>query len=447
MNKFTIKLLLLVAGVLTVLASCNRKPELHQNTARPAALSALTAQVLQQTQPGYVELTGSLAGAKSVSLSTKLMSQITLLEVEVGERVNLGDVLARIDDSDIQAMRNEAAAFRAEAAAALAEVDTVVAQGRAGKAQAEAAVSQAQAAVEDARRDLERITRLVDEDTLPRVQKEKAELGVKMAEENLSKAQSAVDQAEAAIQQARARTPQVEAKQLQASAKDQQAAALQDYSVLKAPFDGVVTRKFFEAGQLAIPGQPILSLDALGGYKVVLGVPENLAGGLGLGDSLEVTVEESEGIGRSLQGSVAVLGAAADPATHLVTCELQLESAEGLRSGQFVRVKVPSGERMMLLVPARAVQHEGELSYVWRVSAAGAASRAPVELGSPQGDMFEVLRGLGAGDTVLLEIPAGIYAGAQISGAGQPAESAADTQLNDGTEPGSDKQSAEGGAR
>ncbi|MCC7479405.1 efflux RND transporter periplasmic adaptor subunit [bacterium] len=423
-------------ALLVLLPACNKgAKEAGHEAALPPAISAAMVTVQASRQTGYTELTGSVAGAQSVSLSTKLMSQITQLNVEVGQRVSAGEVLVRIDDSDILAMRNEAAAYRAEAAAALAEVETVVAQGRAGKAQAEAAVAQAEAGVEDARRDLERITRLVEEDTLPRVQKEKAELGLRMAEENLSKAHSAVSQAEAAIEQARSKTPQVEAKKLQASAKDQQAAAMQEYSVLRAPFDGVVTRKNFEPGQLAIPGQPILSIDALGGFKVLLGIPEHLAGGLKLGDSLAVMLEEGGGIGRELGGTLSVLGAAADPASHLVSAEVSLEQAQGLRSGQFARVRIPSGERSMLLVPVAAVQQEGELNYVWRVSAAGIVSRASIETGEQQDGQLEVLRGLSSGDRVLSEVPPGIYSGARIAGAETGDGAAAGTQHSEGGQP------------
>ena len=95
------------------------------------------ATVAQTIAPGYTEVTGTVTGTTAVPVATKLFSAITYMGFEEGDRVNKGDVLVRIDDSDIQAMRNEAAAYRAEAAAALAEVETVVAQGEAGKALAE----------------------------------------------------------------------------------------------------------------------------------------------------------------------------------------------------------------------------------------------------------------------------------------------------------------------
>lgn len=426
-------LLVLLAG------SCQRHAGTKAQPSEPPPLQASVLTLQPQKSAGYVELTGTVAGAQSVSLSTKLMSQITELSVVEGQKVTAGQLLARIDDSDIVAMRNEAAAYRAEAAAAQAEVETVVAQGRAGKAQAEAAVAQAEAALTDARHEVERVTRLVEADTLPRVQKEKAELGLKVAEENVNKAHSGVEQADAAIKQAEARRPQVAAKEQQASAKDQQAAALQGYATLKAPFDGVITHKYFEAGQLSIPGQPILTIDSQSGFKVKLGIPEELAAGLQPGAAVSVLLDKA-GVESEVPATLKVLGASADPASHLVSAELALEPAAGLLSGQFVRVRIPSGKSEKLLLPESAILREGESAFVWRLAAGELASRVPVELGESSAGQVEVLRGLSAGDRVLDSPPLGIYPGARIAaGSSAPAnvavpDAASQNAAQDGAE-------------
>lgn len=405
--------LALLALAALALSSC-RERQAQESAAPGPALEVRTVKVERREGPGYVELTGSLAGGRSVSLSTKLMSQITSMAVEEGQRVKAGQVLAVIDDSDIVAMRNEAAAYRAEAAAVLAEVDAVVAQGRSAKAAAEAGVAQAEAVLAESRKDLERTERLVEEDTLPRVQADKARLAVKVAEEGLKQARSAVSQAEDAVAQAEARRPQVKARQQQADAKDQQAVALQDYAVLKAPFDGVVTHKYFEAGQLAIPGQPILALDDVSGFKVKLAVPEALAAGLSTGSTVEVLLDGAEGIGRSLEATLTVLGAAADPASHVVNAEASLAESAGLMSGRFVRVRVPSGKRAKLLIPATALVREDEQCWVWRVSGGGRAARTAVDAGEESEGLVEILRGLSEGDAVIDSPSAELYAGVAV---------------------------------
>ena len=415
MSKFAIPSLIITTGLL-LLSACQDKGEALERT----TVSATVGTVQSTTQSGYTEVTGTVQGESAVPISTKLMSEITYLPFDVGDRVAQGTVLARIDDSDIQGMLAEAAAYRAEAAAALGEVDAAIAQGKAGKAQAEAALSQAKAAEEDAKRDYERFQRLAEEDTVPKAAAEKYELGYKVAQENVARAQGAVDQAQAGIEQAQAKIPQVNAKDAQAAAKASQAAAMQDYAVLTAPFDGVITRKMFEQGQLATPGYPIYVIEDDSEYRIKFGVPEHLAGQIALDETVEVAVDAA-GSEIMTTGTIDVLGAAADPGTHNVSAEAVLVPVEGLFSGRFARVRIPTGEEEQLLIPVGAVFSFEEQDYVWRVSASGIINRAPVET-KPAGEgMLQVIRGLSGGDRIITAPTPELFSGALISGAAEAA--------------------------
>ncbi|GEM_PF-445335 len=404
----------LLAAVLLGAAACNRG---GGQAVERQTISASLATVTRTVAPGYTEVTGTVTGASAVPIATKLFSAITYMGYEEGDRVSHGDVLVRIDDSDIQAMRSEAAAYRAEAAAALAEVETVVAQGEAGLAQAKAALAQAEAARDDAQADYERAERLAAEDTIPRVHRDKAELGLRIAEENVERARGGVAQAEAMIDQAEAKRPQVAAKDQQAAAKDAQAASYQKYATLTAPFDGVITRKMAEEGQMANPGYPLYMVEDDSAFRVELAVAEGLVGFVGMGDQVEVILEAADGGETRTSGIVDVIGAAASPGTHNVRVELALEPVAGLFSGRFVRARIPSGERSQLWVPVAAVSYEGDQAFVWRVSPAGVISRAPVEVGAPEDERLPVIRGLSDGDRIVAEPQPGLFAGAVISGA------------------------------
>jgi multidrug efflux pump subunit AcrA (membrane-fusion protein) len=413
---------ILIAASLLLLSACQDKGEPLQRTAVNAAVGTVQA----STQAGYTEVTGTVQGQSAVPVSTKLMSAITFLPFDVGDRVKKGAVLARIDDSDIQGMLAEAAAYRAEATAALGEVDAAIAQGQAGKTQAEAALAQAKAAEEDAKRDYERFKRLADEDTVPKVAAEKYELGYKVAQENVARAQGAVAQAQAGIEQAQAKIPQVKAKDAQAAAKGSQAAALQGYAVLTAPFDGVITKKLFEQGQLATPGYPIYVIEDDSEYRIKFAVPEHLLAGLALGQTVEVVVDAA-GAEITTTGTLDVLGAAADPGTHNVNAEAVLVPVAGLFSGRFARVRIPAGEQEQLRIPASAVFRFEEQDYVWRVSASGVINRAPVETMPASAGLLHVIRGLSAGDRIVTEPTAELFPGAQINGAAQDHAAATET--------------------
>jgi multidrug efflux pump subunit AcrA (membrane-fusion protein) len=410
--QLTRLLILLVLVVLTA-AACSKGGHGEGEGPEVDSFNVPTAAVQASTQTGFTEVTGTVEGRVVVPVSTKLMSEITFMGFEEGDRVARGDLLARIDDSDIAAMRAEAAAYREEASAALIEVDAAIAQGEAGKAQAKAALAQAEAAHADARRDAERFRRLADEDTVPEAQAEKYELGLEVAEENVNLARSAVNQAEAGIEQARAKIPQVKAKSSQAAAKDAQAAAMQDYATLTAPFDGVITAKMSEPGQLSIPGHPIYMVADDSAFRVVADVAENLAGHLSVNSPVEVIYEE-QGAELVAGGTIAVISAAANPGSHTVRIEIDLEPIDGLFTGRFVRVRVPSGERSALLIPETAIVREGELTFVWRVSRDGKLNRTPVEIGEPADGMVAVIRGLSEGDQVVTSPTEELYPGARV---------------------------------
>ena len=410
--------LISLLALLTACPAGNPADQAHEQTSTLSELNLDTALVEQRESSGYVELTGTVASRSSVPLSTKLMSEITQLSVEEGQQVAKGQVLVVLDDSDILAMRSEAAAYRAEAQAALAEVDAVHNQALAGVDQAQAGLAQARATLVDAQRDYERMSVLFEKQVISRSELDKVQLGVDIATEGVSQAEGAVSQAQAAVAQATSRTPQVEARQRQADAKDMQAAALQDYAVLQAPFDGVVSARYFDQGQLSVPGQPILVLEPLTALRVRVSLPEAIASSLQIGDELEV-LPDSAVVEQALHGTIVVLGAIADPASRTVLAEIELADSQGLRSGQFVRVRVPGAARSILSVPLSAVVQDRDLLFAWRVSAGGILTQAPVDTGNDDGSYIEIVRGLSAGDRIVVNPQPGMYAGANIGAAAQ----------------------------
>lgn len=422
-SALNVTLRMIAPAVLLALSSCpsaGTQDSVHPPDSSASEFTVNTALVENMETDAYIELTGTVIGQSSVPLTSKLMSEITQLTVEEGQLVTSGQVLVVLDDSDISAMRSEAAAFRAEAKAALLEVDAVKQQAEAGVSQAEAGLSQARASLEDAQRDHRRMQLLFNENVVARAQLDKAELGVEIASEAVSQAEASTAQARAAIAQAASRTPQVEAKQQQANARDMQAAALQEYAVLRAPFDGVVTAKYFQQGQLSVPGQPILLIEQSAGLRVQLDLPDNIAGSLEIGDTLELQIDTPQGP-QLRSATLVVLGASADPASRTVLAKLELADDAGLRSGQFVRVRVPGGQTSSLSVPQTALVHDGELSFVWRVSSGGLLSQAPVELGNSDAETVEVVRGLSAGDRIVVNPLPELYAGARVGAESRPA--------------------------
>ncbi len=119
--------------------------------------------------------------------------------------------------------------------------------------------------------------------------------------------------------------------------------------MIVAPFDGVITRKLADVGDLAAPGKPLLQMENPDTLRLEADVPEALIGNVKLGDKLAVRIAA---VTNEIEGTVAEMSPTADPNSRTYLVKLDLPGATGLRSGQFGRVAVPVGEVSAIRVPA-----------------------------------------------------------------------------------------------
>lgn len=308
---------------------------------------------------------GSLQAVRQSVLSAQASGRIATLSVKAGDRVKAGQVLAVIDDRATQAG---------------------VAQAQAGLAQADANLTNAKAAYERAR-DLRAQGFL---------------------------AQAAVDAALAQYRSAQAGTAAARAGQTQAS-------VAQGFTRLTAPYDGWVLATHAEAGALALPGAPVLTVYAPLPLRAVVHVPA----------SMQALALSARKVDIQLPGTdrwvvPASMGSlpAADPVSQTVEWRLNLSEADGanLVPGRQTKVRFVGGsaqaDRQRLVVPAAALLRRGELTGVYVVTARGEgqaegfALRA-VRTGATHGEGVEVLAGLKAGDRVALDPVRAGLSGAQ----------------------------------
>lgn len=171
-----------------------------------------------------------------------------------------------------------------------------------------------------------------------------------------------------------------------------------EYVRLTAPFDGVITRKLADVGDLAAPGKPLLELEDPAVLRLEANVGEALIDRIQPGQSLEVRVPA---LTNALQAAVAEIAPAADPASRSFLVKLDLPPTPGLRAGTFARLSVPVGESRALRVPAEAVLQRGQLEYVF-VAADGRAQLRLVKTGKRFGAEVELLSGATAGEKVIV---------------------------------------------
>jgi RND family efflux transporter MFP subunit len=216
--------------------------------------------------------------------------------------------------------------------------------------------------------------------------------------------------AEAQYEMAQARRRQLSAKIQQAEQAVQAAAVMRSYARITAPFDGLVTEKKVEPGNLAAPGTPLFVLEQEGGYRLEAAVEESRIGAVRAGQNVRVRVDA---LGRELTGRVVEIIPAVDASARSFTVKIDLPAAPGLRSGLFGRAVFDTGVRRVLAVPLNAVVERGQLASVFVVEQ-GAARMRLVTLGARRDGQVEILSGLNGGESVVAPVPPGLRDGARV---------------------------------
>jgi RND family efflux transporter MFP subunit len=273
-------------------------------------------------------------------IAAKVPGRILEIAVKAGDTVTAGQVLAHLDERELQAKLNQARAAQA------------------------AAEAQAASAGADARR----MQNLFDREAATR----------QMLDSTLAASRSAA----ARVAEARAAVVAAE--------------SVAGETVLRAPFGGAVVKRFMDPGDMALPGQPVLTLQSEQALRVEAAVPESCARLLKEGQEL------SARIGRATQPAlIEEIAPAADPQTRTVLIKAALESRSNTQPGAFAWLEQACGHHSALLIPESAVSRAGQLESV-RVVRDGQARLRHVRTGKAHEGLVEILSGLNEGDVVLL---------------------------------------------
>lgn len=172
--------------------------------------------------------------------------------------------------------------------------------------------------------------------------------------------------------------------------------------VVRAPFAGVLGLRQVSPGSLISPGTVITTLDDISRVYVDFPMPESQLAQVGAGQGVEGIAAAYPA--RTFEGTVETIESRVDPATRAVTVRGAFANPDrALKPGMLVQVRVRRPERQALLVPEIAVVQAGSESYVYRVTPVGTAERADVKLGARSGGQVEVVAGLRAGESIVVD--------------------------------------------
>jgi len=292
-----------------------------------------------------------------------------------GDRVRAGQRLIALDGRDLDASRHQAdasaAALERSAEAAAADREATTA------AQALARATHDRMATLHARR--------------------------AATSQELDEARSALQIAEAQLRAANARIAELDAARESARAAAAGAAVTASFAVLSAAFDGIITEKSVEPGNLAGIGVPLLRLEDTRSFRLEARLDESRAILIANGDPVQILLGTSvPSQDRTLTGRVAEVSRAIDAASHAFLVKIDLPAHPSLRSGVFARARFAGETRQAITVPDAAIVRQGQLSNLFVVTGESRARMRVVRTGESDDGRVEVVAGLAPGEPVIV---------------------------------------------
>ena len=350
-------------------------------------MQVATVRVDMTDLPSAFEAGGIVRARATALIASRVMAPITTVRVRAGDRVKRGAVLVTLEARDVDA--NKARADAASVAAA----DTMRA--------AEGDLRAAESAVTLARLTHDRMASL--------------HATRSATTEELDRAVASLAGAEAQLSSGRARLAAATAGRDAAQAAAEAAGVATTYATLTAPFDGIVTERNADAGTMATPGMPLVTVEDPLRYRLEVQLDEARAGAVRLGQRVGVRFDQTIDT-LPTEGTVVEI-ARVDPASHAFLVKLDLPSSIPVRSGLFGRARFPAPSRRVLAVPTSAIVTHGQLTFVYVVDMDSRARLRPISIGSAAGDRVEVLAGLRAGDVIVSQPNPALVDGVAVTGA------------------------------
>ena len=183
-----------------------------------------------------------------------------------------------------------------------------------------------------------------------------------------------------------------------------------EYTLVRAPYAGIVTERHVEVGEAVAVGQPLMSGLSLESLRVVINLPQQVAARVRKHETAHVLTDEGR-----VEAKTVTIFPFAHSASNTFTVRIELPAGQfALSPGMFVKVALVIGDAERLLVPTAARLRRSDVTGVYVVSTDGDVRRRQVRAGNTFNDQTEILAGLGAGERVALDpVRAGIYVKSQ----------------------------------
>ncbi|MDH3712900.1 MAG: efflux RND transporter periplasmic adaptor subunit [Gammaproteobacteria bacterium] len=351
-----------VLGAVLMIAACSEPPSPTPATRGAAGADLTTIAVQAEGVPRETAFDGTIEAVNQATVAAQTSGRVVELPFDVGDYVEQNQIIARLTSSEQSAR---------------------VAAAEGSLAEAEARLAEAQLAYQRTR------------DVYDKKLVAKAQFDTAAA--NLDSARARVEAAQAALREAREGL---------------------GYTVVHAPYAGIVAARHVQLGETVTPGKILMTGMSLEHLRVVVEIPQQNIGPLREHRKARIILPD----GRSLTAGNLRIPPGAEPATHTFRVLVPLpEGDHGVFPGTLVKVAFVSGEDKHLLIPAAALVRRGEVTGVYIVDQAGSVSLRYLRTATPDPlGRVPVLAGVVAGERVATDIiAAGVAYRAQLQPTGE----------------------------
>ncbi|MBT9458346.1 MAG: efflux RND transporter periplasmic adaptor subunit [Burkholderiaceae bacterium] len=363
-----------------------------------------TAVLVGYPSQQYVQLTASgyVVAQRRAAVASKATGRLLELNVREGSKIKKGELIARLDASDVQA--------------AMAATQAGVRQAEAAQRQAETGVRQAQVEQLNAEAEFKRAQGLQGQGFISAQSLEATQRRFDAARASLATAQAAVAQAQASVAQAQAQTRVQQVNQ--------------DFTEIRAPFDGVVLVKNANVGDIITPFSSaagsqgaVVTMADMSTLEVEADVSESNLSKAAIGQPVEITLDALPEL--RLRGKVGSIVPTVDRAKATVMTKIQFEKLDPrILPEMSAKVSLLSQaaseadqQKVLAVNPGSVLERDGKKVVLRIQGEVGAQTVEAVEVktGRKLGDALEVTGALKAGDRLVLKPNARLQSGAKVS--------------------------------
>ncbi len=358
MKNINILFILGISIIIFTFSSCGSSEE--KKTEQKPDLKVKIETVSVEDHARTFSYSGKIEARYHSVLSTRIMGNVTKVYVSPGQKVQKGQVLLKINDKDILSK----------------------------KAQIKSTQIAAEAAFANAEKDYKRYKSLFEKKSASQKELDDISTQYKMAKAQLEA------------------TKEME-KELNETLK---------YATIRAPYAGVISKKYINKGDFASPGMPLLAIEQTKELNVVARIPESEISCIEVGDIVDVQVNAVNKM--NVKGEVIEVNLSAQHTGSQYEVKIKLnpevEQKTLLRSGMYANVILVKGGQPSIYVPEKAIVYKGQLCGIYTVSQSKTALLRWVRLGKKRGDQVEIISGLADGEKFIKSYTGKIWDGASI---------------------------------